>query len=935
MAENLHIQAAAPSHHRASKRQQQPADAAPADGPDAPLPPLPHDAFEAMGLSRAPDGSYLVADTFVFRQQVRAAVRRPGAKDELLGAVQEAWSDPAELRAALQPTRSRLSAVGGSATAACSFDGGFKDSFARLLLQCDDLQTGLASMLLERLAELQDELEDATAATGGGGGLSTSQMPLPKLILSQFRWLEHVADGAALLAKLGEMLEVCDAPLKRELILALPDLVQDGEHGAAVELLSGLLREESQLTATVLETLSSLQLDEDAEADVCDLVVQAVASAAAEDLPAIVRFLLAHVSSHNVDVVAAALRGGLSREMLDGHGAEGNGARAAADGHAAGEALLLEAFLASLRLRAPLAPLLLGHLEGLKRPSEHRAVDWWLLVAVGAAADARSKARASKLLADKAAKLSLTPALLRAAIAGHAPALRPHLPLQISLAAGLLRSTGPATAAALGASLYATLFDEFAEPYERQDILGELLTHAGSGVAAEVDAALGVLVELATRDARAVSQFSPFLTGVLDYLDALTVPQARLAFELFARISYDADGGSSRLADELQITIRKQLTSAAPRFKTLGVLGGCCLLGRLGAAVTADGGAGAGRHAAETEATEGDGMETIVPLSQASSAGGGGGGGGGAAALGEKAKEEADALLSLMLRYASAPDGSFGFLLHELSLIASARDGATGRPCLHGELVDLIKERITASFEDEYLHDIAALPPAADAPLVRGVAPTLALGLDDGGDEEAEIAVNVLPLLHADGLPGGRRHALCTLSATFQLLRVCEAASSEDAALDGVDAVLGCPLYLFSHGLLDDVGRHAPRTREALCLALFYTVDWLRELVNAFCTQRDFAMRKKVLQRLRQLQWLERSLDACLGATPSFRLPAALADPSHGAGKKAAAKAEARAAEKSLQAAALAKAKAKALAAAAAPRRARARRRRRHRSGGR
>ena len=185
--------------------------------------------------------------------------------------------------------------------------------------------------------------------------------------------------------------------------------------------------------------------------------------------------------------------------------------------------------------------------------------------------------------------------------------------------------------------------------------------------------------------------------------------------------------------------------------------------------MTADGGAGAEGHAApETEATEGDGMETIVPLSQASSAGGDGGGGGGAAALGEKAKEEADALLSLMLRYASAPDGSFGFLLHELSLIASARDGATAGPVPHGELVDLIKERITASFEDEYLHDMPRC--RRRVAVERGVAPTGSPSASTTAATSGEIAVNVLPSSTRTACPAGGA-ALCTLSATFQLLR--------------------------------------------------------------------------------------------------------------------------------------------------------------------
>ena len=63
--------------------------------------------------------------------------------------------------------------------------------------------------------------------------------------------------------------------------------------------------------------------------------------------------------------------------------------------------------------------------------------------------------------------------------------------------------------------------------------------------------------------------------------------------------------------------------------------------------------------------------------------------------------------------------------------------------------------------------------------MVRGlVKPKLQLGLDAG--EENAIALNLLPLLSSEGLPGQRRHALSTLSATFQLLRVCEAASTNN-----------------------------------------------------------------------------------------------------------------------------------------------------------
>lgn len=51
-----------------------------------------------------------------------------------------------------------------------------------------------------------------------------------------------------------------EAPLRRELVLIVPDLVHDGQHSAAVELLTNLLVEDSQFASPVLEALSSLHL---------------------------------------------------------------------------------------------------------------------------------------------------------------------------------------------------------------------------------------------------------------------------------------------------------------------------------------------------------------------------------------------------------------------------------------------------------------------------------------------------------------------------------------------------------------------------------------------------------------------------------------------------------------------------------------------------
>ena len=110
--------------------------AAPAPPPSAPPPAL----LTEAGLQRGADGSFLLADSFLFKQHVSRALRRGAdnsTKDDLVAALAELWSEPAELRAALQPTR--IAAADGAA------DGDVKDSLVRLLLQCDTLQTDLAT----------------------------------------------------------------------------------------------------------------------------------------------------------------------------------------------------------------------------------------------------------------------------------------------------------------------------------------------------------------------------------------------------------------------------------------------------------------------------------------------------------------------------------------------------------------------------------------------------------------------------------------------------------------------------------------------------------------------------------------------------------------------------------------------------------------------
>ena len=443
--------------------------------PAAPAgPAVPHGLLEEAGVTSTPHGLAL-ADSFAFRQHVNKALEGDGAADELVGALADAWADPDALRASLVP----MHAPAGGRAAGFGAEA-VKDSLVRLLLHVDPLQAGVAKALLEMLPALQAELEPESAHGG---------MPLPKLLLSQFRWLERVVDGEALLDAVGEMLQVVDPPLKRELVAIVPDLVQDAQHKRAVEVLTEVMEEDTAFTAPVLDALGSLVLEPRALAEVCTTVTDHVPSADVADLPVVIRFLLHHMTpakgagggrgrppkkaaaadddddddddaaaaAGNAAAIVSALRVGL-KGLVRPVAPAAAAADAAERKRCEGETLVLDAIQSALRLRKELGPIVVGELAAVgarDAASEHVPIDWWLICALYSTALAPDRKKLVKVVKDKAATKGLAPALLRAAVVGRRAALRPHLGAQLELATALVKAPAPA-ARLLGASCTAS-----------------------------------------------------------------------------------------------------------------------------------------------------------------------------------------------------------------------------------------------------------------------------------------------------------------------------------------------------------------------------------------------------------------------------------------------------------------------------------------------
>lgn len=115
-------------------------------------------------------------------------------------------------------------------------------------------------------------------------------------------------------------------------------------------------------------------------------------------------------------------------------------------------------------------------------------------------------------------------------------------------------------------------------------------------------------------------------------------------------------------------------------------------------------------------------------------------------------------------------------------------------------------------------------------------------------------------------------HALCYLCPLLRLLSTCELMTTGE--LGAIDAVLGTPLLLIEDTIiLNEMESLAENVQEIICLSLWHSINWCREVVNSFCVQADPMIQHKVVQRVFNLCELEQKLERIIDTCPTFSPP--------------------------------------------------------------
>ncbi|XP_010327602.2 uncharacterized protein [Solanum lycopersicum] len=760
----------------------------------------------------------LPSDLHKLRNQLNSLFSSDSSlKSEFLLGLSSYINSPSNLRRILTPSkRDGLGSVRS-------------DSLARVLLLVPAVQSDIQNLLLEKLPEYFDV--DPAGNIGGRSSSLCLEEDIARLIINQFRWLDFLVDSEAFTEKLFQVLSICPVHLKKEIIGSLPEIIGEKNNRTVVDSLQEMLQEDTSIIVPMLDCFSNLHLDDMLQEQVITVALSCIRTIDAEHMPYLLRFLLllatptntrriiSHIR-HQLKLVGASNVWTTQQRKMKGKSVVNNA-----------EASILDALRTSFRFNKVICQETLNELKSLEKVQDHKIIDIWLLTLIYMNNEPLQKI-VEKLLKKKILEGCIVETMFDQCVSGNTDLTRDYLPTLLSISEYLLACKEDKVRE-FGVRMYTDLFKNLVDSYSRQEVLGTLITHVGSGISHEVSSAMDVMVLLASKYSQELIPLSSHINGILDYLETFSIGNLHKVYEVFSLLAFSAEVSTgpfgSPISNELLVIVRKQLSHPDLTYKKMGLIGTLKIVSYLGDAKTT-------KH---------------LPSSQ------------------ESNHEEALELLETSMNSCKQLPLPLIMFYDELALTLKKK-------ALHPAIVEWTSKHV-GDFESKFLCDLDGGKLMVND-LYCGLEGDLWMNLD--GDI-SPICLNILPLVSSSLRAAS---SLQILPANFFLLSSIEGLANQ-GSLAGIDALLGCPIHLPSSKFFGEPlwGSLSGKQKKIIILSLYYAVNWLRELLNAFCTQavdecsavsqatrEEIAL--KLFKRLRNLVFLESLLNISLKQC-SFSLP--------------------------------------------------------------
>ncbi|XP_057411368.1 Fanconi anemia group D2 protein isoform X5 [Balaenoptera acutorostrata] len=701
-----------------------------------------------------------------------------------------------------------------------------QDSFRNCLLSCERLQDEEASMgtsycksLIKLLLGI-DLLQPAIIKILFEKlpeflfkNVNSDGLNMPRLIINQLKWLDRVVDSKDLTTKIMQLISIAPVYLQHDFVTSLPEILGDSQHADVGKELSDLLTENTLLTVPILDVLSSLRLE-----------------------PKLLTKVISELRE-NLDLQHCILPSWLqaSQSKLKNKGQTSSSGNQENSGQDC-VILLFDVIKSAVRYEKIVSEAWIKAIENTTSVSEHKQILDLAMLFIIYSTNTQTKKYIERVLRNKIRSGCFEEQLLQSTFYVHYVVLKDICPSILSLAQSLLHSLDQSIIL-FGSLIYKYAFIFF-DTYCQQEVIGALVTHICSGNEAEVDTALDVLLELVLLNPSAMRLNAVFVKGILDYLGNMSPQQIRKLFYILSTLAFSKQHeASSHIQDDMHLVIRKQLSSTTFKYKLIGIIGAVTMAG----IIAAD-------RSRSSSLTPGRGDLSSEQCTQVTS------------------------LLQLVHSCSEQSPQASALYYDEFANLIQGRK-------LAPKVLEWAGQTIFNDFQDAFVVDICVVP-EGDYPF-----PVKALyGLEDY-DSCDGIAINLLPLLFSQDFvkDGGRLTSqesdqklvspLC-LAPYFRLLRLC-VDRQHNGNLEEIDGLLDCPIFLTDLEPGERLESMSVKERSFICSLIFLTLNWFREVVNAFCRQTLPEMKVKVLTRLKHIVELQQLLEKHLAVTPDYVPPLA------------------------------------------------------------
>ncbi|XP_059479162.1 Fanconi anemia group D2 protein isoform X2 [Neocloeon triangulifer] len=710
------------------------------------------------------------------------------------------------------------------------------ESLIHLLLEVTIFQGKIFDFIFERL--LENVTEDNERKTVEG----LNCIGWTKLLIHQLVELSVVENPEQLTEKLLECFQYCQMPkVQKEFLHAFPSIIYMDSQKDVAKCLSKVLKEGGENTPLILDALCDMAASTEVKLFITESVVDMLKQDKRKFLPQLVSFLLANARYE--DDKAAIIYELRDHANLTPFGFD--------DEKLATDKAMLKKAVAQigcgLNAMQEIGDLWLVTITNAK---ELKPIDVIVLVCL------YSETTKKKLLPIVKSKCSagvLTEELIDKTFLDHGDALSEYFDNIIEIASYLIK-VPDIYVSRLGGQWFKLLFLHLEASFLRQKLMWCLINLLGGNSQRATESVLLTLSILVNNHMDEVLPQAALLMvpeSLLDKVEVVSLEHARKIMDIVCQLAYSGHPQAEMLQGDINIMIQKQLRSLDNQVKRKGVIGAIMASKHI---------ATSNKEATNTsdlEATE-DGRSSRS--SDCSSV----------AILSEK-NVPAKNLLELAMKSTSKSYELNGFFYDELASMLHTT------ACLSTNFVKWLYNSILDDFEEHYLWDIGELEEKSST-IPKDVKLSCYLAIKGQGDNyTVNIGHHVLvQAMKASGLKVDKgscpsevwnSNVLCPM---FRLLRI---ACYLGGDLEGEDigAIIAShvlmPKNILSVTRGDFVSMSDPLLQVCILNTLFITVNWLRELVNAFCTGPIPELKEKVIQRIRQIVVLEAKI---LELMPSF-----------------------------------------------------------------